>query len=72
MRCALSWIVFAGVLTAALGTFSFYTARCPPTNRFAAVFPLIADAIAPESVTIFNSTTGLPFLRNIMSFSERN
>ena len=70
MRCALSWIVFGSVLTAALGTVSLYTARCPPTNRFAAEFALIADAIAPESVTVFNSTTGLPFFRNIMSFSE--
>ena len=63
--------MFAGVLTTALGTVSFYTARCPPTNQFTGVFPLIADAIAPESVTVFNSTTGLPFLRNIMSFSEK-
>ena len=67
MRYALSWIVYASVVTAAV---SFYTAQCPATKKLTAEFALIADAIAPESVTTFSSTTGLPFLRNIMLFTE--
>ena len=67
MRYALSWMVYASVMTAAV---SFYTAQCPATKKLTAEFALIADAIAPESVTTFNSTTGLHFLRNIMLFTE--
>ena len=62
MKCALSWIVFAGLVAAVLG------ATCPATNDFTAEFALIADAIVPESLTGFDPTTGLPFLRNIMLF----
>ena len=64
MKGAPSWIVFASLVAAVLG------ATCPATNDFTAEFALIADAIAPASLTAFNPTTGLPFLRNIMLFTE--
>ena len=56
--------MFAGLVAAVLG------ATCPATNDFTAEFALIADAIAPESLVAFDPTTGLPFLQNIMLFTE--